>query len=491
MKKSLLVMTIILSAFLLVACSGYYEPYPEWFDNDTNSESYQEIIENPFVSPKDHPTSNISLSVNTAAYTNLISTISSRGDINPNQVRIEEMINYFNYQYDQPVGDDVFRVGSQMMVSPWNNQTYLLSVGIQAKEVIEEEDFLGNNIVFLIDVSGSMASPNKLSLAKDSLIKLVDQIGPNDKLSIVTFSNTVRVVFSGKTIDNKSEIKSYINNLRADGGTSGHAAIQKAYQIAEDNLIVGGQNRVILVTDGDFNIGISNVDELKAYVSEYRETGIYFSLFGFGRGNLRDDMLEALAIAGNGVYHYIDSNLSAQKAFIEDYAAMMYIVARDTKAQITFDEDTVLSYRLIGYENKQLSDEEFDDEYTNAGEIGSSHQVTAIYEVKLKEPLQSNDTASIAGVEVRYKDPDISKNEQLSVDYNVIVDESLLDAPTEDLLFISAIVEFGLYLRDSQYKGTASPINALSRIDELESVLSDVYKKTLIDLLEDYIAYYE
>lgn len=483
MKKRLYFMLLFLTIFTLVGCGGNYglnEKYlPYDYENSENSNEFNEIVENPFVKTSETNKSQISLSSNTASYSMLRGFINNNEAITADMVRIEEMVNYFNYSYNQPTEDDVFGLTSQMFTTPWNNETNLLLVGLQTKTV--ELDDIANNLVLLVDVSGSMSSPNKLPLVQQSMKMLVEQMRENDLISIVTYSSGEKVVLDGAKFENMNDIFKKIDSLKAYGATAGKSGLDMAYEVAEKHYIDGGNNRIILATDGDFNVGITDTDELVGYISEKRNSNIYFSAFGFGYGNFKDEKLESLAKAGNGTYYYIDDELSAKKAFIDDINGTLYTVARDAKAQITFNEDIIDQYRLIGYENRQLTEEEFEDNETDAGEIGTGLQVTAIYEIILKD----NITENFATLEINYKEPTNTNNDVIIENFELDF-EILTNTPNEDSLFISSVIEFGLILRKSEFKKDASINSLLTRIEDLNSINDDDYKQDFITLVETF-----
>lgn len=479
MKKILGMVVFVVFFFLLIGCS-YSGPSGQkyYYKNPNRGDEHQELRENPFIKTEINSKSNISLSSNTAAYSFIRSQIDAGKKIDKNAVRIEELVNFFRYNYNQPEDDKVFGFKSELIQTPWNNDTHLLIVGLETKKV--ELKNVSNNIVILLDVSGSMSDKNKLPLVKESMKLLLKNMKPNDIISLVTYSSGEKVIFEGKTIKDYEYIVKRINVLNASGSTAGERGLKQAYDIARKYFIENGNNRIIIATDGDFNVGISDTNKLVEYISLERESGIYFSAFGFGYGNYKDEKLERLAKAGNGVYHYIDDIVSARKAFVEDIDGILYTVARDAKAQITFNEEVVLEHRLIGYENRQLSNEEFDDDKTDAGEIGTGLQVTAIYELKLKE----NNVQNLGSVSIRYKNNKITNNEVYEENYNVI--NVINQTPSSDANFISGVVEFGLLLLDSDYKVNANINKVIERLEKDNNNLQDYYRKDFIDLLKKY-----
>lgn len=481
MRKIFSIVFIVGFVFILASCSSPYPGgmyYDEAFIDGIDSDEHQMIVENPFINTAVNNKSNISLSSNTAAYSFIRSQINSGKTVDRNVVRIEEMVNFFRYEYNQPLDGDVFGFKSELIETPWNPETHLLLVGLETKQM--DLGDVPTNLVVLLDVSGSMSASNKLPLVKESMKLLLEQMKPQDKISLVTYSSGEKVIFEGKTIEDLTYINRQIDILRASGSTAGKKGLEMAYEVAQTHFIEGGNNRIILATDGDFNVGISNTNTLVEYISEKRESGIYFSAFGFGYGNYKDEKLERIAMAGNGVYHYIDDLLSARKAFVDNIDGLLYTVARDAKAQIEFNRNAVLEYRLIGYENRQLSNEQFDDETTDAGEIGTGLQVTAIYEVKL---AQASDV-DIANLTTRYKSHDISDETSLE-DAFVILNE-VNETPSVDAAFISSIVEFGLILINSEYKVDANIDSLIERIEFETFNQNEYYRSDFIEILKKY-----
>jgi len=489
MKKIAVVAFIIMLMIGLAGCSGYGPGGMDlgngYIDENMTDDEFNEIVENEFVLTSEQKTSNVSLSANTAAYTTIRNFIKNKQKISKNQVRIEEMINYFKYQYGEPEGNDVLNTVASVIKTPWTEDTYLLTVGMQAKNI--ETTDIRNNLVFLLDVSGSMYAANKLPLMQQAFIMLLQNLDENDRVSIVTYAGSDAVLLDGEMGSEKLKIEAIISDLQASGSTAGAKGIQTAYSIARKNFIEGGNNRVILATDGDFNVGISSQKGLEELIVKEREDGIYLSVFGFGMGNYKDNKLETLASKGNGNYGYIDNLLEARKALIEDINGTLYTVARDAKAQISFNEDVVEAYRLIGYENRQLTDEEFDDDKTDAGEIGAGHQVTVVYEIKLKDDFVED--AKYADFIIRYKDPEVGKDTVL--EQVTELRQATLLPQNDDINFITSVVEFGLILRDSKFKGTANLYAVLERLEDIVNLEDDPYKHEFKTLIEIYKSYHE
>ena len=450
-------------------------------------EEYTEIIENPFVSTSVQPSSYFSIDANTASYPNLRSLINNHaGYIDKDAVRVEEMLNYFDYDYATPTGDDILALTSSVFDTPYNAETKILTVGLAAKEVEFTEQ--RNNIVFLIDVSGSMSSEDKLPLVQASFSMLAENLNDGDRVSIVTYAGEDKVALDGAYGYEKKKIVGVIEDLSAGGSTAGSKGIRTAYNLAEKYFIEGGNNRVILATDGDFNVGLTVLEDLENYVARKRKSGVYFSVFGFGRGNIKSDKMETLALNGNGTYSYIDSLNEARRALVTNIGGTMLTVAKDVKAGIVFNPDYVDSYRLIGYENKLLTQEEFENDETDAGELGSGHTVTVAYEIKLTDKALATDE-NFAQVTIKYKPTENSGGAQ-DTSKEVFLDvktSAYHSALTAQDTFIASVIEFALILRDSKYKADASITDLIDRLNTL--TLEDEFKKEFRDLVKTYYSY--
>ena len=488
--RRLACMFLVISLSVCFASCGYYGAGNYYGDVSnggfSTGESYTEIVENEFISTETNPESYFSLDSNTASYPNLRSLLSNGYSIPKDAVRVEEMLNYFDYEYPSPTENEVFSITGSLFDTPYNSETKLLTIGISAKKI--EFSSIKNNIVFLIDTSGSMASNDKLPLVQESFRLLAENLNAEDRVSIVTYAGAQSVALRGAYGYEKQKITAVIEDLMASGSTHGSAGISTAYQIAEECFIEGGNNRVVLATDGDFNVGISDVNELEDFIAEKRETGIYFSVFGFGRGNVQSDKMEALALAGNGVYSYIDSQNEARRALVEQIGGSMVTVAKDVKAGIIFDQSYVTSYRLIGYENKLLNQEEFEDSSTDAGEIGSGHTITVVYELKVTKSKQNfPDDYEVAKVKIKYKpteNVDFAHGTETELSSAIKISD-YHSLPTENDIFVASVVEFALILRDSAYKANAD-INALiTRLDTLD-LSNDEYKLEFRELVKKY-----
>ncbi|MEH2239146.1 YfbK domain-containing protein [Nostoc sp.] len=439
-----------------------------------NTENYNRIEDNPFHRVSNDPLSTFSIDVDTASYSNVRRFV-TQGELPPKDaVRIEELINYFTYNYPQPKGDGPFSVTTEVAAAPWNAQHKLVQVGLQGKR-LESETLPPSNLVFLIDVSGSMDDPNKLPLVQQSLKLLVNKLRPEDRVSLVVYAGNAGLVLPTTPGSQKSKILAAIDRLEAGGSTAGGQGIELAYKIAKQSFLKSGNNRVILATDGDFNVGVSSDADLTRLIEQKRDQGIFLTVLGFGTGNYKDSKMEQLADKGNGNYAYIDTLLEAKKVLVNDLRGTLFTIAKDVKIQVEFNPAKVQAYRLIGYENRLLQNQDFNDDKKDAGDIGAGHSVTALYEiiptgrksdVKLPEvdPLRyqgSGETAlNTAGnelmqVKLRYKLPQDSTSQLIT---QTIQDDDLRadQIPSTNLRFAAAVAAFGMVLRDSEYKGNAN-----------------------------------
>ena len=461
---------------------------------DFNTEEYNTIVENSYMSVAANPLSTFSIDVDTASYTNLRRMITEGWDIPESAIRIEEMINYFSYDYAAPNEGEPFSVNTELSDCPWNEDTQLMLIGLQAEE-IDLSDRAPMNLVFLIDVSGSMYSDDKLPLVQKSFSLLTENLTAKDRISIVTYAGEDKVVLEGADGNDKQAVLDAINSLQAGGSTAGADGINTAYRIAEKYFISGGNNRIILATDGDLNVGISSESELTSLVEEKRESGVFLSVLGFGTGNIKDNKMEALADNGNGNYSYIDSELEARKVLVEEMGGTLFTVAKDVKIQVEFNPAYIKGYRLIGYENRALSAEDFEDDTKDAGEIGAGHSVTALYEIVPVDSameLSSDDlkysdgenageeNGELLTVSIRYKEPDGDTSKLLEYPVSESVYSEKL---TDNLAFAAAVAEFGLVLRDSEYKGTATCGTVLEMLEGCDYA-NDVYKSEFVDLVK-------
>ena len=486
MKKILsIVLTLALCLVLFAACSAAGDYYDGWYDSpnwlggaDEDGENYQfeEITENNFVSTDDETTSYFSLDRNTASYSLMRRQIEMGLKLNSGSVRLEEYINYFSYDYTRPTGDDALAMSGSVFDCPWNDNHKLLTIGVAAEEV-SFENAKPNNIVFLIDTSGSMASADRLPLIQQAFTMLLEYLGEEDTVSIVTYASSERVALEGARGTEKTTIANVLQDLMASGSTNGSGGIQRAYAVAEKYFIEGGNNRVILATDGDFNVGVSSKSGLNSLISEKRASGIYLSVLGVGMYNTNDVTMETLARNGNGNYAYLDSVSEARKVLVEELQGTINVVAKDAKIGVEFNPEVVSKFRLIGYDTKLLTYEQFEDEATDAGEIGSGHTVTAVYELELKQGA----AGKIADAEIRYKDPTSDVSKSVACAFST---DDYTSAPSGDSLFISCVVEYGLILRESEHKGDASFEHLISRLTSLSSyVEADQFKSEFVEIV--------
>ncbi len=466
---------------------------------DYNNEEYAGFVENAFELTSRQPLSTFSIDVDNASYSNVRRMIGYGDKVDKNAVRVEEMINYFKYDYPQPANNDPFSINTEYGNSPWNPKHKLLKIGLQGKN-IPMDGLPASNIVFLIDVSGSMSEENKLPLLKSSLKVLLKQLRPKDKVGIVVYAGSAGVVLSPTSAGEKEKIIKALDNLQAGGSTAGGAGIELAYKLAKENFIKGGNNRVVLATDGDFNVGATSNTDIEALITEKRKTGIFLTCLGYGMGNYKDNTMETLADKGNGNYAYIDNMQEANKFLGKEFAGSMYAIAKDVKIQIEFNPKFVKSYRLIGYENRKLRNEDFVNDKIDAGELGSGHTVTALYEIipasvesefipketKLKYS-ETSDTRKfgdeLATVKFRYKKPDGDKSMEIS---RVIKKENPSASASPDFKFASSVAWFGLVLRNSELitKKDLSDIEKLAK--EGKNKDEEGYRSEFIRLIESY-----
>lgn len=418
--------------------------------------------ENGFKKALLEPLSTFSADVDTASYNMLKEQINRGWNIQKEGVRTEALINNFAYDYPAPTGSDPISINIEYATAPWNAKSQLVKIGVKAKE-IDRSELPQSNLVFLIDISGSMSSSNRLPLVKQAFKMLLNQLDKEDIVSIVTYASGTDVKLNGVKAKNKEKIIEAIDSLHAGGATSGEAGLKLAYKVAKENFIRKGNNRIIIASDGDFNVGSSRTGDLEKQVSEAKESGVFISALGFGMGNYRDNMMETIADKGNGNYAYINDLKAAQKALVQEFGGTMFTVAKDTKFQVEFNPAVVEEYRLIGYEKRLLNNEDFNDDTKDAGEIGAGHTVTVLYEIRPVgsgekmdiDPLKYGKTEftnkdEVLTVKMRYKDPDGDKSKLISKTLKK-EDFKTFDKATTDFRFASAAAAFGQLLRDSQY----------------------------------------
>ncbi|MDE7293921.1 MAG: von Willebrand factor type A domain-containing protein [Oscillospiraceae bacterium] len=453
-----------------------------------NTEEYGHAPESGFKKAGLDPVSTFSVDVDTASYTNVRRMINDGQRVPEEAVRVEEFINYFDYDYPVPENDENVSVYTELAPCPWNDNALLMMTGVKAKNA---ETTPRSNFVFLIDVSGSMYSEDKLPLAVESINMLTKTLTQNDRISIVTYSGEERVVLAGGNGKMRQAVSVLTNILEADGVTNGESGMKAAYELAEKYYIEGGNNRIILMTDGDLNVGIQSEDELKEFISEKRESGVYFTVLGFGDGNIKDNKMEALADNGNGSYHYIDIPEEAQRVLVDERESTLFTQACDVKIQVEFNPAAVGSYRLIGYDNRRLNNEDFTDDSKDAGEMGAGQNVTALYEIipakgltsalKYQKPVPGS-AKELATVKVRYKKP----GEGTSREIEAVVDSTPGEA-SENLLRAASAAVFGMVLADSEYKGNAD----LYSVMEMQSALYSRKKdKEFGEMIEKYVSLY-
>ena len=477
--------------------AGLYAPMDSYLvPDDYNTEEYAQLTENGFEDVTANPLSTFSADVDTASYCNLRRMLNadySLDRIPSGSVRIEEMLNYFRYDYTAPEGTDRFGVTAQIGDCPWNPANKLLLVGVRAADAPEASDE-GSNLVFLVDVSGSMDEEDKLALAQKALTMLADNLTEKDTVSIVTYSNGEDIIIEGANpVKDRAKLISAIDSLYANGYTDGQRGLEQAYEVAMRYYRPHGNNRVIMCSDGDLNVGITSESDLHDFVSEKKETGVYLSVLGFGDGNYKDTKMETLADDGNGNYYYIDSMLEARKVLVEEMTQTLYSVADDVKFQIEFNPAKVASYRQIGYENRSLADSDFEDDAKDAGEVGAGATVTVLYELVpagqeagetgLKYQTSAL-TEAAAGDEwltlsVRYKE---HGGETSVLEETVVGEANVTDTPSGDFLFASAVAEFGMILRESEYLGNADFASVLSLLKD--SGLTDEYREEFFSLVK-------
>ena len=469
-------------------------------DKEYNTEEYSNIAENGFRRVTEDPLSTFSIDVDAASYSNI------RRYLNNNQlppagaVRTEEMINYFKYQYPQPTGRDPFSINTEISNCPWNSNNKLVLIGLQGK-TIPVENLPASNLVFLIDVSGSMFDENKLPLVKASMKMLTDQLREKDHIAIVVYAGNAGLVLSSTSGDDKIKIKTAIDALEAGGSTAGGAGIQLAYKTAQENFMNEGNNRIILCTDGDFNIGASSDDDMVRLIEKERNKGIYLSVLGFGMGNYKDSKMEQIADKGNGNYAYIDGKNEAKKVLANEFGGTLFTIAKDVKLQVEFNPSKVAGYRLIGYEDRLLNKEDFNDDKKDAGELGSGHTVTALYEIiptgerseflKDVDPLkyQKNNSKTnlpfkeeLLTVKFRYKSPGKENSELIT---HPVIDNSIdLKNTSDNFRFAASVAGFAMLLRNSQFKGNTTYANIINLANASVGKDQEGYRKEFLSLIK-------
>jgi len=466
---------------------------PEPWEYPNNNEEYGDYIESAFLSPFDAPLSTFSIDVDTASYSNMRRYLENGEYMPKDAVRIEEFVNYFSYDYDLD-GSGPIGVGVTISDCPWNEDRYLARVVVQADE-LDLREAPDSNIVFLLDVSGSMSDADKLPLVKAALTMLTENLSDNDRVSIVVYAGSSGLVLDGARGSDTKRIERALTKLKAGGSTAGGAGIDLAYAVAEHYFIEGGNNRIILCSDGDFNVGPQSLSELEQLIERKREGGVFLSVLGFGEGNIKDTTMETLADKGNGNYSYIDSLMEAKKVLVNEMTSTLYTVAKDVKIQVEFNPAAVASYRLVGYDNRRLNPEDFNDDKKDAGEMGAGHTVTVFYEIILVGSkdiddlvFQSNNNQSDISpasdwmyVKTRYKLPDEDHSRLITL---MAGEHDYTSYPDNDFLFASAVAEFALILKDSQYKGEASFSSLIERARDSRGYDADGYRSQFLQLAE-------
>ena len=462
-----------------------------------NNDVYEEIVENTFENVKTKPLSTFSIDVDKASYSNIRRLINNGQEIPASSVKIEEMVNYFDYNYPQPTGEHPFSINTEQIQTPWNADTQLVRIGLQGK-TYENEDLPASNLTFLIDVSGSMGSANKLPLLKSAYKLLVNQLRPKDYVSIVVYAGAAGVVLEPTSGIEKEKILTALDKLQSGGSTAGGQGIELAYSLAEKNFKKNGNNRVILATDGDFNVGASSDKDMEKLIENKRKTGVFLSVLGFGYGNYKDSKLETLADKGNGNHAYIDTMQEAQKVFGKEFGGTLFTIAKDVKIQVEFNPAIVQAYRLIGYENRLLADEDFIDDTKDAGELGSGHTVTALYEVipvgvksqylkgisdlkYTKRELKSNFSNELFTVKFRYKKPDGDKSIEM-----IHVHENNVQQASVDMKFASAVALYGMQLRHSEYDNNSKLNDVLDLAKQGRGQDVNGYRSEFVRLVNAY-----
>ncbi|MDR1678312.1 MAG: von Willebrand factor type A domain-containing protein [Prevotellaceae bacterium] len=474
-----------------------YLPPPPPRPESRNNEEYNPWVENRFEDAKIEPLSTFSLDVDAASYSNVRRIINNGQMPKKNTIRVEEFINYFSYDYPQPTGNHPVKIVTEMHACPWNKEHRLVQIGVKAKE-IPSDNFPASNFVFLIDVSGSMDSPRKLPLVKSSMKLLLNNLRDEDRVAIVTYANNTNEVLQSTPASDKQKIMEAIDALYASGGTAGGDGIQRAYRIAEKNFIKGGNNRIVLCTDGDFNIGISNPKDLEELIETKRKSGVYLTVLGYGMGNYKDNRLQTLSEKGNGNHAYIDNIQEANKVLVNEFGSTMYAVAKDVKIQVEFNPAQVSAYRLIGYESRLLNKEDFNDDTKDAGELGAGHTVTAFYEIipvgvenrfggvdalkyqQVEKIKTENATNELMTVKLRYKPLDSDVSLKMEIPVSATMDKT----ESEDFIFASSVAMFAQLLRDSDFKGDASYADVAERARQALGEDKHGYRREFVRLVE-------
>ena len=486
----------VYESYAMPLATGTYAPAAKSMaaeaEIDWNTDEYTHFESNRFLSTLTSPLSTFAADVDTSSYAHFRRLVLNGEHVPADAIRIEEMLNYFHYDYAQPKDDDPFGVTVEISDCPWNEKTKLMLIGLQAKEVTKAER-PGHNLVFLIDTSGSMYGADRLDLVKRAFMMLLDELEPTDTVSIVAYASQDRVVLEGVPAADKTRIMEAISELEAGGATNGSAGITRAYEIASKYFKDGGVNRILLATDGDLNVGTSSEGELAEMVSEKKKSGISLTCLGVGMGNYKDNKMEALADYGDGNCWYLDTIHEARKALVSEAGGTFITVAKDVKIQVDFNPSQVKGYRLIGYEDRVMAAEDFANDEKDGGEIGSGHRMTALYEIvpadsdfdfgeagSRYQKTQDNNNAEWLTVAIRAKEPE--GTESKLYEYPVGL-EQITEIPSENLKFAAAVAEAGMLIRNSEWKGTATWDSALELVRDCKSVTGDPYKEEFLYLL--------
>ncbi len=487
----------VLDAYMFAAEAPMMAPPIEF-----NTEEYDYQEESGFHLTAVSPLSTFAADVDTASYANFRRQVLQSGSVNPSSVRIEEMVNYFRYGYREPEQDEPFGVAAEIAPCPWNDKAELLMIGLQAKK-LDTGNMPQSNLVFLIDVSGSMDSPNKLPLVQRSFMTLVENLDQDDRVSIITYASGETILLDGEPADHKATILAALENLEARGATYGEKALITAYEIAEKNFIKDGNNRIIMATDGDFNVGQTDTGELTTYVAEQaKEKNISLSVLGYGMGNYKDNRLESIADHGRGNYAYIDSIDEARKVLVDEAGGTLFTVAKDVKIQVDFNPEFIKAYRLIGYENRTMAAEDFANDKKSGGEIGAGHQVTALYEIipvgsdfdlpaaeskYTKKPdaekngdgaPETQETDELLTINIRYKKPD--------ADTSILLEYPITRAVTgekmsDDMSWAAGVAQIGMLIKNSEYSGTSDMNEVRERLKTIDQ--NDDFREEFIYLI--------
>ncbi len=478
-----------------VAADSVSSPVPP---GTLSTEEYDHIVENNFLSPRENPLSTFSIDVDDAAYSNIRRFIQN-GEAPPRgAVRIEEMINYFDYDYAGPVDETPFNVVTEISACPWNPQHRLVHIGLKGRE-IKTGNLPASNLVFLVDVSGSMQEVDKLPLVQSSLKMLADNLREKDRVAIVVYAGAAGLVLPSTSGADKTKIKDAVNNLSAGGATAGADGIRLAYQVAKENFIKNGNNRIILATDGDFNVGVSSDDELVSLIEKERNSGVYLTVLGYGTGDYQDNKMQQLADKGNGNHAYVDNINEARKVLVNEFGSTLFTIANDVKLQVEFNPELTAAYRLIGYENRMLAKEDLNDDKKDAGELGAGHTVTALYELipagirdqftkkvddlkyQTQPAVKNGYSNEIMTVKLRYKDPGTTASKLI---VKTVMDKALpLPETSDNFRFSAAVAEFGLLLCNSAFSEQSTYDQVVSLARTALGQDADGYRSEFISLV--------